>query len=424
MIYGGSAVAAAGVAAVAGIPIFREWGRLSVGPYVGAAVVALALARTARAGIAARVWLAAVLAAGVIVVPLALEVAWRAETDPGLHVQSEAIVTEEAARALVHGRDPYEVDYLAGPLAARPLPTKTHFPYMPAMLAFGLPRALFGTHAWTDARLWFLAAAAAVAGLALTRRPSAPADRRLRLAQWLFLIPTGALSAVAGGHDLPALALLLLAFVLLDEGHPSMAGLATGLAVALKQTAFLVAPFVLIAAAARSAGRRPIDMARPVAGAALVAAAVVLPFLAWGPASFFEDAIRFPLSPGPGGNPNDAPSLGHALVAAFPHARGTITAALLAAALVVWGWLLVRPAPTIADAARRAGIAFLAVLVLLPAPRVGYLAYPINLLAWAWAFGDDPRSRCRGGTVRSARRERMGWGATVVPPGPTGSAHE
>src|SRR5207248_2205209 len=76
------------------------------------------------------------------VLPLGLEVGWRFGGDLGRHAQSEVIVTEEAARALVAGRDPYAATFVHGPLAARPLGTRTHFPYLPGMLAFGLPRAV------------------------------------------------------------------------------------------------------------------------------------------------------------------------------------------------------------------------------------------------------------------------------------------
>src|SRR5206468_8451091 len=115
----------------------------------------------------ARIWLALLVLAGAALLPLGLEVGWRARTSPGQHVQAEAILTEEAAKALVHGRDPYAVTYLHGPLADRPLGTKTHFPYLPGMIVFGLPRALVGDRPIADARLWFGVATLAVGGMAV-----------------------------------------------------------------------------------------------------------------------------------------------------------------------------------------------------------------------------------------------------------------
>lgn len=126
-LYAGSAAVAAIVAVSAGIPLFREWGRLAVAPYAVGAVIAAWVGRraTSRRDLAI---LAIAVLVGAAIVPLALETAWRASTGPGFHAQSEAIVTEEAARAVLRGENPYAAEYLHGPLEARPLGTKTHFP--------------------------------------------------------------------------------------------------------------------------------------------------------------------------------------------------------------------------------------------------------------------------------------------------------
>ena len=104
--YVGSALFALGAAVFASVPIYREWGRIAAGPYAAGAIAAVAVA-IRGATIRARTWLALLVLAGAALLPLGLEVAWRARTSPGLHVQAEAILTEEAAVALVHGRDPY-----------------------------------------------------------------------------------------------------------------------------------------------------------------------------------------------------------------------------------------------------------------------------------------------------------------------------
>jgi hypothetical protein len=141
-LYAASTLVALGLWRLADIPIQRTWARLALGPYAGGALLAIGLVLVGKASSErARTWIALAVFVGVALVPLTLEVARRARTDPGLHAQSEAIVTEEAAKALVHGKDPYATDYLHGPLRARPLGTKTHFPYLPGMLVFGLPRA-------------------------------------------------------------------------------------------------------------------------------------------------------------------------------------------------------------------------------------------------------------------------------------------
>jgi hypothetical protein len=395
-IYGGSALIAVGVAVLAGIPIFREWGRLALAPYIVAAAAALGLAREGRRSPRPRAWLVSFLFVGVVLLPLGLQVAWRARTGPGLHVQSEAVVTEEAAKALLDLRNPYEASYIDGPLAARPLGTKTHFPYMPGMLSFGLPRALFGDHPWADARLWFLAGTVIAFSIAV-RRWRAPSDRRLEAGQWLFLVPTGALLATTGGDDLPVVGLLLLSLVLVRERRWLGAGIVGGLAAGLKLTSWVVLPFFVLAAGTDRRSRLRMGLA-----AMTVAATFVAPFVAWGPSAFVEDTLRFPLGVGEQRTPAETPTLGGVLVEAFPSARAPLTVLVVVVGVGLWGWLLVRPpAPDVGAAARRSGLAFLAVIVLAPASRVGYLVYPVNLLAWAWLMdaahsdrpGRDPVSR-------------------------------
>jgi hypothetical protein len=404
-MYAGSAIVSAGVAVTAAIPIFREWARLAVGPYAVGAVAVLLVTRM-RDKLRARIVVAGLILAGVVLAPLALETAWRARTEPGLHAQSEVIITEEAAVALVQGRNPYRTDYLEGPLAARPVATKSHFPYPPGMLLFGLPRAAFGHHAWTDARVWFLAATVAIAGVALATWRSSSGDTRLRVVQWLLLVPSGALLAATEGHDLPAVALLLLATTLVREGRPVAAGFVAGTAVALKQTALVVVPFLFAAAAAAQEERQSRHgTVRMLVPAVAVAGAIVAPFVAWDPDALWEDVIRFPLGFGSQENPNTSPSIGRALVAVFPSAEGLITGAMVVVALAVWAWLVLkRPAPDAAGAARRAGMAFLAILALLPATRIGYLVYPVNLLAWGYLLERDPPLRTAGS--RCTRRRR------------------
>src|SRR5438093_1557667 len=212
VLYLSSAVFAGVAALAAAVPIYREWGRIASIAYTAGTVGALALV-VGRGSERARAWLAILVLAGAAILPLGLEVAWRARTDPGFHAQSEAIVTEEAAKALLHGRDPYVADYLHGPLRARPLGTRTHFPYLPAMLVFGLPRGLSGDAAAADARVAFAVATLSIAGAAMWLARQGGSDP---WGAFLFLVvlPTGALLMATGGDDLPVLASMFLAVVL------------------------------------------------------------------------------------------------------------------------------------------------------------------------------------------------------------------
>lgn len=400
-LYGLAALVAVAVAATAAIPQYREWGRLAIAPYAAAAGLALGLGLAARrprlgagmgrAGVALAA--AAFVLAGAL--PLALEVRWRFGGDLGRHAQSEAIVTEEAARALVAGRDPYAATFVHGPLAARPLGTTTHFPYLPGMLAFGLPRAALPDRSpLRDARIWFAAAALAAAWAAL-RRPPPAWERRLRIAQVLLVLPTGALLLATGGDDLPVLALMLLGTVLLDRDRPVAAGLALGLAAATKQTAWMLAPFALVAA---GRGRR----GRMAVAAGAVVLAVVTPFVAWNPAAFVQDVIRFPLGLGRRPSAAGTATLGSLLLRAAPGHRAALTVVLvLAVAAAGVALLVIRPPRTAGAAAWRAGLLFVVAVALAPAARLGYAVYPIDLLVWGAMLTRAERRPARAGTVET-----------------------
>lgn len=377
--YAGSAVFALAAALFASVPIFREWGRVAAAPYAAATVVGIILLWRGS-GPRAPLRLAVAVMLGAALLPLALEVRWRAETSPGLHAQSEAIVTEEAAKALMHGHDPYAATYLHGPLADRPLGTKTHFPYLPGMLLFGLPRALVGDRPIADARVWFAVATLAICAVAIAASRS-PVEPKLRAFQLLVVMPTGALLMATGGDDLPVLALLLLALVLARQQRPLAAGIALGLAAATKQTAWILVPF-LVAAVALASDRR---MAAKLAGvAAAVAVPVIGVFAAWNPGAFWEDAVRFPLGLGKERTSAATPTLGSLVVHTFPEAKTGLTLALIGVVAILVAYLLLRrPSTSVAGAAYRAALVFAVGFVFAPAARFGYVVYPIELLVWA-----------------------------------------
>lgn len=389
MAYGASAIVAGLVALAAGIPLLRDWGRLALPWYVAGAGVAVWLARPAaeKADLQRSLGsLAVAVLIGVAILPLGLETMWRARSSPGLHAQSEAIVTEEAARALRRGVDPYAALYLHGPLEARPLGTKTHFPYLPGMLVFGLPRAFDGSSALADSRVAFAAFTLVVAAVAL-RRPAlrrTSAARRRTSFLVLAVLPTGALLMTTGGDDLPVLALMLLALTVADEGSPGTAGAVAGLAAAMKQTAWILLPLLALATRDREAQPARVRFSLAAAG---VVAVCVLPFVAWSPGEFLEDVIRFPLGLGRQRSAAGTPTLGAALIRLLPSWRVPLTFALMGLVLTLFVFLVARrPPATASAAAMHAAIVFLAVILLAPAVRFGYVVYPVDLLVWAWAL--------------------------------------
>jgi hypothetical protein len=404
VLYGASASFAAITATAAEIPLQRSWGRAVLWPYGIAALIAVIAAwssSTARGDGARhhrrRTALVLIVFAATALLPMTVAAERRAD-DPGAHAQSEVIIVEEAARATLHGHDPYAAEYRDGPLSDRPVATQVHFPYLPGMLAFGLPRAFAGDAPWTDARVWFTVVALTGAGIGLLRMPTA--DARIRSFQVLFALPTGALLLATGGVDIPVIAMLLATAVLVRNERSVAAGVAGGLAVAAKQTSILVLPF-LVLALPRGAPRR-----RSALTAGSVAAALIAPFAVWDVGAFVEDAVLFPLDLGRGASAAGTPTVGSLLLDLSPSQRTAMTLVLVAAILGVAGFLLVRDrAPSIAQACARAAGAFLTAIALAPAARAGYLVYPANLIVWAIALR-APSPGGRGEFRRRALRER------------------
>ena len=391
VLYGVSALFAGLTAAAADIPLQQAWGRATVWAYAAAALTAAiaAWACVRSPGdevrhLRRRTVLVLAVFAATALAPMTVAAVRRVD-DPGAHAQSEVIIVEEAAEATLQGDDPYAAEYRDGPLSARPEATQVHFPYLPAMLVFGMPRALAGHAPWTDARMWFTVVSLLAAGIVLLRTWTGGAAR-IRIFQVLFALPTGALLLATGGVDIPVIAMLLVTAVLARDERPVAAGLAGGLALAAKQTSILVLPFLLLALPPGLPRRRF------VLATGGVAAAIVVPFILWDVGAFVEDAILFPLNLGEGTSAAAAPTVGSLVLDLFPSYRTAVTVFLVAVVVGVAGFLLLRDrTPSMGQACARAAGAFFTAVALAPAARAGYLVYPANLLVWAIAFrGSEP----------------------------------
>jgi glycosyl transferase family 87 len=384
-LYGLAAVLAALSARFDAIPLQADWGGTATLPYAAAAGLALAAALgwgrlSVRARRLARSGLAIAVVTGATLVPLGVEVTARAAEGRHSHAQSEAILVEEAAGALVRGENPYAVSYADGPLASWPLGTALHFAYEPGSVVLGLPSVAAGG-APGDMRVVAFVATAIVTLVGLARSGAA-AHRRVWAGLLVLGLPTGARGLVGGSLDPLVLALGLLALVLLERRRPIGAGLAIGVASAVKQIAWPVVPFLVLAA--RDGEGRP-ARGRALLAAGGVAGAVILPFLAWDPAAFVEDTVRFPLGLTALKTQASDPTLGGLLRDGLGTVAGTAVIAVLLAAVMVL--LFRRPPSSASDAAARAAALLLAAIVLAPAGRAGYLVYPLCLFAWSrWAL--------------------------------------
>ncbi len=348
-------------------PIHRLWGVWACAGYASAALIA-AVWKTGRGAWAA----AAVSLAGALVGPL-VQLAAQGRNMP------EVSVIEHAAALLLYHGSPYALT------AQQALPGFLRYnPYLPVMTIFGLPHALAGRGALTDPRLWAGAAFVALAALALRVQRARPAGRT-----GLFLLasPFFAFPIAVSGNDLPVIGLLCLGLAFAAEPRPGLAGLAIGLAAAMKATAWPAIAVVaaLLWASGGPAGRR---RARSFLLTALAVGLVAVgPWAIADPGALAQNTILFPLGLTRVKTPATSPLPGH-LLAGTGHAGYLIAVAALGlAAVAVVASLVLRPPATPAAAAVRLALGLALMFGLAPATRWGYFVYPAGLCAWAWLAG-------------------------------------
>ncbi|MBG6068812.1 glycosyltransferase 87 family protein [Micromonospora ureilytica] len=397
-LYAVSATFAAITAVTSTLLPHRAWGAVAAVGYLLATltVIAQLLLRrrspTSRlTGLPARWAVTGLTWATTTLLPLAWQSIDRASgrTD---RAQEEVLVVEHAGSRLLEHGTPY-----LGPDAIAALPPGEQLmgytPYQPGMAMFGLPRALLDTW-WTDSRVWFavgtaLALALAVAalrGTPITAGQATPAatQRRdaalLRGVQAATVLPICALTLATGGDDLPVLALCLLALTFAAADRPGRAGLAVGLAGALKLFAWPVALVLIAWGLTRRAG------ARVAAGAIGLPIAALLPALLVDRDALTENVLRFPLGHGLVTSPAQSPFPGYLIASALPAGRLIAAALLVAAGVAIAVRLARRPPRTAVATALICGYGLVAAIALMPTTRFGYLLYPLALLTWAPAL--------------------------------------
>jgi hypothetical protein len=379
-LYTLSALFALITAVTATLPPHRPWGWIaSVGYALAALAVVLQFAVRRVAGPVARmaVTLAAFVATALL--PLVVEAAQRAggRTD---RAQEEVLVVERAGARLLHTGTPY-LSHEA--IAALPVDERLlgYLPYQPGMALFGLPRALFGVAWWTDARVWFAVVTIGALGLAVRQLPWRPSV--VRAVQAATVLPVCALTLAVGGDDLPVLALCLLALALAARSRDGAAGLAVGVAGALKLFAWPVAIVLLALAVSR---RRPLRYALGAFGLPIL---VLVPAFLVNRDAALENVVRFPLGRGLARSPAASPFPGHLIATGLPGGAAIAGVLLVAAGLALGWWLVRRPPHDAGQAARVCAVGLLAAILLLPATRFGYLLYPIGYAVWAASLRGD-----------------------------------
>ncbi|GAA1850286.1 glycosyltransferase 87 family protein [Asanoa iriomotensis] len=374
----------------------RAWGAVAAWGYAAAAIAVLVqwLAGNRdprlRAAITGVVWIATAW------LPMLIQSVERAggRTD---RAQEEVLVVEDGGSRLLHHATPYLSD---DTIARLPADERLlgYLPYQPGMSLFGLPRAVAGDSWVTDARVWFLLATTVALALAvaLVRGP-----RVLRAVQLTTVLPVCALTVATGGDDLPVLALCLLSLALCARSRWGWAGVAAGLAAALKLFALPIVAVLLIHALTR---RR---LGRFAIGAVALPVLAILPPLVRDPGALFDNVIGFPLGHGVVTSPAASPFPGHLIASGLPGGRLIAAGLLGLAGVAIAVWLVRRPPRTAYAAALFCGYGLLAAILLMPSTRFGYLLYPVALLAWAPALA-------LGGSAEARDRVEEGTGGRAT----------
>ena len=342
----------------------RVWGIFAAVSYAVAAVTA-AVVRRRRVSLAALIGLA-----GAVVAPLA----WMAVTGMA---QPEVTVIIRSAAMLVHQGTPY-----ASPAAlAAAHSWRAYDPYLPALIVFGVPRAFVGG-LFSDPRIWFGAVFAATFGAAV-RIARVP-----RPVWWTVLVtasPVVALPLAVGGDDLPVLGLMCLGLALASRGSRSQgrwalaAGLALGLATAMKATAWPAVAVVAVLLVARQGWRAVTWFAAAVLGVAL---AIDGPAVAAHPAAALANTVLYPLGLAKAVSPAASLLPGHLLASTGTFGHWTALVLMVLAGAGVGAWMIVRPPAAAHAAGWRLTLGMALLFVLAPASRVGYFVYPLGLAIW------------------------------------------
>jgi hypothetical protein len=213
-------------------------------------------------------------------------------------------------------------------------------------------------------------------------------DKKIRVAQVLIALPTGALFLATGGDDMPILALSLLGVVAMQRRQYNLAGISIGLAAAMKLTAWPLAVGAVLVTYAdrdRSAWRR-------IAGwFAAIVVVTVAPFALRAPWAFFSNVFEFPLGLAGVASPAASALPGHVLTTIWSPAGHILTPLTL----LIGGYLVVKYVRNHwpIDLSTMLGVlsvSFAAMMCVASATRIGYLIYPLNFAMWAWAMHEAP----------------------------------
>jgi len=380
LLYGLSAVFALGLGVTSHQGAQWQWGYLAAGPYALCAFIAYAFYRLRlRRTSAIRIALLGLVLLGTVAIPLGLEARWRV-------AQPEVGVIQRAGDNLSKDRNLYpsydKHGKLINPIVGLPA-YQSFFPYFPLMGIFGLPSAeTHKTKGLTDPRIAMSLLTLLASGLALGLLRTSR-KKKIRVAQFLLALPTGALFLSTGGDDMPILALTLLGVAALQRRQNNFAGISLGLAAAMKLTAWPMAFGALLVA--RDSKNRS-DWKRIGLWVVAILAVTVTPFAVRAPWAFMSNVFAFPLGLTSVASPAASALPGHILTTLWAPA-GHILAPVT---FLIGGYFMTkylrrhRPL-TLAQILAILSLVFLTMMCVASATRIGYLIYPLNFALWSWA---------------------------------------
>ena len=316
--------------------------------------------------------------------PLGLEAKWR-------QAQPEVSVIGRSATRVSEGKDPYQVYFKNGHLvgAVKGIPTyESFFPYFPLMSVFGLPSAeQHKSKGLTDPRIVMSLMTLLVSGLALGLLRASRAQK-IRVAQVMLALPTGALFLATGGDDMPILALSLLGVAALQRRSNYVAGVSFGLAAAMKLTAWPLALGALLVARQRD-GRSAWTRVATIIGAIVVIS--IAPFALHAPGAFMWNVFAFPLGLAGVTSPAASALPGHLLTTLWSplgHLLAPMTLLVggyFAAKYVRRNWPL-----TLSQLLGLLSVSFATMICVASATRIGYVIYPLNFALWSSVCVEAP----------------------------------
>ena len=392
VLYGASALFAIVLGWTSSQAAQWQWGYLSFGAYAFVAVLAFWLARRVLAREQwVRVGLLVLVILGTVAIPLGLEARWR-QLDHGVgYAQPEVSVIERSGQALINGQDPYHAyvrhGHLINEISGLPA-YESFFPYFPLMGVFGLPSASTDEgKGLTDARI-VMSLMTLLVGLSALGLLRTSGNNKIRVAQFLFALPSGALFLSTGGDDMPILALMLLGTAALQRRRANVTGIALGLGAAMKLTAWPLALGALLVARDQRERRA---WQRVTAWVLAIVAVTVVPFVVRAPWAFMSNVFAFPLGLAGVTSPAASPLPGHILTtlwAPLGHVLAPLTLLVGGYAALRYGrrhWPLELP-----QLLGLLSAGFAVMICVASATRVGYVIYPLNLALWSRVTVEQP----------------------------------